>query len=329
MSASQFAERKRNDTHRDSTFGPPTRKISPPTYRACCSCCLRLRKFMCIIRHVRFSIRSWFGSICLVLLKKRQTWAASGSCFCSSSGDWSELSLKMPSWKGGNTADRNSSWPREYEAVRSRVRSSRSARRSPALGLVLLDGDEPCFSALIDPRGRRGKRKSCSVVVGFMECAGLRVATGDVVLASIVSARGPTAAEFEGSCCRQDASARCWTGGTPGTGELSSSFVPRSSGRWVRFFPTFGWPAHRLGVCLKDAQAHQWQWVTGSGSIFPNSSTPVTFAEFTRVVNQQQCSLKRGSVFSSSSSPGSKTAVEQGDGLCHMFLGPFLSHRLI
>lgn len=164
-----------------------SRRDKSPTYRACCSsCCLRLRKFMCIIRHVKFSIRSWFGSICFVLLKKRQTWAASGSCFCNSSGVWSVLLSKMPFWKGGNTADRISSWFREELAVRSSLSSWRSARKSPAL-----DGDKLLFSAFTGPArgstGLRGKRKSCSVDVGFMEDAGLRLAVDDVMLASIVS----------------------------------------------------------------------------------------------------------------------------------------------
>ena len=32
-----------------------------------------LRKLACIMRHVRFSMRSWLGKLCFVLLKKRQT----------------------------------------------------------------------------------------------------------------------------------------------------------------------------------------------------------------------------------------------------------------
>jgi len=186
--------KKRDDTqsHRDEK--------SIPTYRARCSSSLRLRKFMCIIRHVRFSIRSWFGSICFVLLKKRQTWAASGSCFCNSSGVWCESSSKMPFWKGGNTADCNPSCSPECETVKSNLSSWRSARRSPALALLLLDGDEPSLSALRGPdrgsTGRRGNRKSCSVDVGFMEDAGLRVVMDDMVLVAIVSARCPTTTEL-------------------------------------------------------------------------------------------------------------------------------------
>lgn len=98
----------------------------------------------------------------------------------------------------------NSSWLREYDAERSNVRSCRFARRSRELVLLLLEADgEERWSALMlfpvraapgpgpepaPPRGRRGKRKSCSVGVGFMEVAGLRVAMDDVVLASIVAA---------------------------------------------------------------------------------------------------------------------------------------------
>jgi len=41
---------------------------------------------MCIMRHVKFSMRSWFGSSSLVLQKKRHTWVARGSPFLSSSG---------------------------------------------------------------------------------------------------------------------------------------------------------------------------------------------------------------------------------------------------
>ena len=43
--------------------------------------------------------------------------------------------------------------------------------------------------------GLRGKRKSCSVVVGFMDQSGLVVAVGVVVLAAIVSHRGRMAEE--------------------------------------------------------------------------------------------------------------------------------------
>ncbi|KAG4220290.1 hypothetical protein PC116_g31231 [Phytophthora cactorum] len=41
-------------------------------------------------------------------------------------------------------------------------------------------------SSATDSKGLRGKRKSCSVVVGFMAVEGLEVAIGDIVLAAML-----------------------------------------------------------------------------------------------------------------------------------------------
>lgn len=66
------------------------------------SCSLRFR-FMAIILHVKFSIRSWFGSCVFVLLYSFHIWVPSGSFFCISSG-WSRPALVASSRQSGKTA---------------------------------------------------------------------------------------------------------------------------------------------------------------------------------------------------------------------------------
>src|SRR5690242_19366832 len=61
--------------------GRKVRGRNHTTYRASSSCCC-LRNFTCIIRQVKFSIRSWLGNCCFVLVKNFHTCVASGSCFC-------------------------------------------------------------------------------------------------------------------------------------------------------------------------------------------------------------------------------------------------------
>lgn len=76
------------------------------TYRAC-SRSLRFR-LMAIIRHVRFSIRSWLGNCVLVLLYSFHICVASGSCFCISSGGL-RSALAASSRQSGKKASRRSS----------------------------------------------------------------------------------------------------------------------------------------------------------------------------------------------------------------------------
>lgn len=154
-------------------------------------------------------MRSWLGRLCLVLLKKRQTWAASGSSLPSSPG--LVLIPAMPSWKSAKASvlDRV---PRALSKVfeRSKRTSFRLPRISAvflallALGLflwvvlglrlaiseavpvlllvlALAEAERSDCSDLIwlwpGPlsAGLRGNRKSCSVEVGLMEVRGLDV----------------------------------------------------------------------------------------------------------------------------------------------------------
>lgn len=167
------------------------------------SCCLR--KLACIMRHVRFSMRSWLGKFCFVLLKKRQTWAASGSSLPRSSG--LVLIPAMPSWKPAKVSVLDKV-PRALSSVfeRSKRTSLRLPRISavflgllvlvlarwvllgaplamieavPVLLLVLAGAERSDCSGLISPAplsaGLRGNRKSCSVEVGLIEVRGLDV----------------------------------------------------------------------------------------------------------------------------------------------------------
>lgn len=152
-------------------------------------------------------MRSWLGKLCFVLLKKRQTWAASGSSFPSSLG--LVLIPAMPSWKPAKASvlDRV---PRALSNVfeRSKRTSFRLPRISavflglltvvlvlwvvlglrlatseavPVFLLVLAEAERSDCSDLIwlwpGPlsAGLRGNRKSCSVEVGLIEVRGLDV----------------------------------------------------------------------------------------------------------------------------------------------------------
>lgn len=164
-----------------------------------------LRRLACIMRHVRFSMRSWLGKLCFVLLKKRQTWAASGSSLPSSPG--LVLIPAMPSWKPAKASVLDSV-PRALSKVfeRSKRTSLRLPRISaaflgllvlvlglwallrlpwaineavPVLLLVLAGAERSDCSGLMSPgplsAGLRGNRKSCSVEVGLIEVRGLDV----------------------------------------------------------------------------------------------------------------------------------------------------------
>ena len=88
----------------------------------------------------------------------------------------------MRSWKGGNTADCSNSSrpPLGYVVGRPSPSSCKFARRFPGLVWGLeVGGGTPW-------RGRLGKRKSCSVVVGLTGAKGLDLAIGVAVLVAIV-----------------------------------------------------------------------------------------------------------------------------------------------
>ncbi|KAG9258647.1 uncharacterized protein F5Z01DRAFT_643811 [Emericellopsis atlantica] len=123
---------------------------------------------MAIMRQVRFSMRSWFGSCCFVLAKNFHTWVASGSSCCMPS-----TSLTLALCSRGNKAG-------------PRMASSCGA----AVPFVWAPRSRWC-AAPGWAAGRRGKRQSCSVDVGFIVKAGLAVpviAAG--LAAAIVSTRG-------------------------------------------------------------------------------------------------------------------------------------------
>lgn len=180
------------------------RSRQPYLEESLASCCLR--RLACIMRHVRFSMRSWLGKLCFVLLKKRQTWAASGSSLPKSAG--LVLIPAMPSWKPANASVLDKV-PRALSKVfeRSKRTSLRLPRISavfldllvvvvldlwvllglplvtseavPILLLVLAGAERSDCSGLMSPgplsAGLRGNRKSCSVEVGLIEIRGLDV----------------------------------------------------------------------------------------------------------------------------------------------------------
>lgn len=147
-------------------------------------------------------MRSWLGKLCFVLLKKRQTWVASGSSLPNSAG--LVLIPAMPSWKPAKASVLDKV-PRALSKVfeRSKRTSFRLPRISavfldfivlvlilwvfplvtseavPVLLLVLAGAERSDCSGLMSPgplsAGLRGNRKSCSVEVGLIEVRGLDV----------------------------------------------------------------------------------------------------------------------------------------------------------
>lgn len=74
------------------------------------SCCF-LRMLRAIIRHVKFSMRCWFGSCCFVLVKNFQICVANGSSSCIFATLW--LASMIESGKAGN----NDEFKRPFLAV--------------------------------------------------------------------------------------------------------------------------------------------------------------------------------------------------------------------
>lgn len=99
------------------------------TYSVCIFC-FSSRSFLrltCIIRHVKFSMRCWFGSWDFVRLYSFHIWVARGSFFCISSV-LSTPSGEAPSFQSEKTASRRNS-PREilFLADGSSLPSSKGA----------------------------------------------------------------------------------------------------------------------------------------------------------------------------------------------------------
>lgn len=103
------------------------------------------RRLACIMRHVRFSMRSWLGRLCFVLLKKRQTCVASGSSRSRSSGlaaipamPSSKLA-KAPGWDSLPCALPTVSWRSNRSSFRLlRMAAAAAAVAAAPLGSLLL-----------------------------------------------------------------------------------------------------------------------------------------------------------------------------------------------
>lgn len=144
------------------------------TYRSGSSSCLRFRRFAYIMRHVKFSMRSRLGKLCLVFLKNFHTWVASGSfsCICSRVSSVPAMSFCRFGKRGVFSRSNGfGALPSTFE--KSRFSSCR--RQSPGLScsstttFFLVDTGDCCncdgdtadgWSTLTPPlsKGRRGKR---------------------------------------------------------------------------------------------------------------------------------------------------------------------------
>lgn len=132
-------------------------------YRAASSC-LRFRKFIAIIRQVRFSIRSWLGNCFLVLLYNLHICVANGSFFCISSG-LSSSSPAASSFQVGKKLSRSNSL-RALDAAEKSSLSMLLALESfvSAIPTREVADCEVGASCGFELPGLRGKRKSCSVI---------------------------------------------------------------------------------------------------------------------------------------------------------------------
>lgn len=216
-------------------------------------------------------MRSWLGKVCFVLLKKRQTWAASGSSLPRSAG--LVLIPAMPSWKPAKASVLDKV-PRALSKVFER--SKRTSLRLPRISAVFLDllvvvlldlwvllglplvtseevpivllvlagAERSDCSDLKSPgplsAGLRGNRKSCSVEVGLIEIRGL-----DVDMAAM-------------SYGRVESALNCVSGGGCGGEEREAGRLRPEWGEFLglvpskqrpetredpgRLYPTFGWP---------------------------------------------------------------------------------------
>ena len=127
------------------------------------SSCLRFRKHIAIMRHVRFSTRSWFGNCVLVLLYNLHICIPNGSLICISSG-LSSSSPPVSSFQVGKKLSRiNSFHARRSVAEVSSLSCSLALVRIALLlerDILALFVEEPCYWLM----GLHGNRKSCSVI---------------------------------------------------------------------------------------------------------------------------------------------------------------------
>lgn len=222
-------------------------------------------------------MRSWLGKLCFVLLKKRQTWAASGSSLPNSAG--LVLIPAMPSWKlaKASVLDRV---PRALSKVFER--SKRTSFRLPRMSAVFLDllvvlvlllvlglwvllgpplviseavpvlvlfllvlagAERSDCSGLKSPvplsAGLRGNRKSCSVEVGLIEVRGLDVDMAAMSYGRVESALNGASWGRRGGEEREAGRLRPEWGEFLGL--VPSKHRPETREDPGRLYPTFGW----------------------------------------------------------------------------------------
>lgn len=234
-------------------------------------------------------MRSWLGKLCFVLLKKRQTWAASGSSLPSSPG--LVLIPAMPSWKPAKVSVLDKV-PRALSKVfeRSKRTSLRLPRISavcldlfvvvlvlwvllglplviieavPVLLLVLAEAERSDCSGLMSPgplsAGLRGNRKSCSVEVGLIEIRGLDVDMAAMSYGRVESALNCASWGRRGGEEREAGRLRPEWGEFLGL--VPSKQRPETREDPGRLYPTFGWPhlhphPHSLARSLTHSRTH-------------------------------------------------------------------------